>query len=42
MLKMGFTKKRVSWIMLCVESRNNAKRVNSKLKGPIIPGKGLR
>jgi hypothetical protein len=39
MLKMGFDRKWVQWIMMCVETVDYSVIVNNELVGPIIPGR---
>ena len=42
LLKMGFDKKWVSWIMACVTSVRFSVQVNGNLTEPFIPTRGLR
>ena len=42
MRRMGFNDKWVHWMTMCVETVDYSVLVNSKMVGPIIPGRGLR
>ena len=41
MYKMGFSRKWIQWIMMCVEIVDYSVIVNKEMVGPIIPGRGL-
>jgi len=42
MIKMGFDRRWVRWIMMCVETVDYSVIVNNESVGPIFPGRGLR
>lgn len=42
MSQMGFHKKWVGWMMLCVKTVQYSVAVNGEVVGPIFPGRGLR
>jgi len=39
---MGFSRKRIQWIMMCVDTVDYSIILNKETVGPIIPGRGLR
>lgn len=42
LIKMGFSTKWISWIMLCVTTVSYSVSFNGSQVGPIIPKRGLR
>ena len=42
MLQMGFSRKWISWIMLCVSTVSYSVNFNGQQVGPIKPWRGLR
>jgi hypothetical protein len=42
MIKMGFSRKWIQWIMMCVDTVDYFVILNNEKVGPIIPGRGLR